>query len=62
MEHREQEASLKARLTKAMVEAEQAATLNQADYNALYYYIDLDLNPTTHIHGMKLMSNLVRPV
>ena len=49
MKHREQEASLKARLAKALMETERAMTLNQEHYNALYYNLELNLNPSTNI-------------
>ena len=49
LEHREQEAARKTRLVKAMFEAEAAATLNQELYDALYYDLELDLNPSSQI-------------
>ncbi len=49
LEHRQEEAATKARLMKAVQMAEADATPNQLLYDARYYDLDLDLNPSTEI-------------
>ncbi len=49
LRHRFQEADTKNRLVARLREAEKDHTRNQDDYDALYYDLDLDLNPTLRV-------------
>ena len=48
-EHRQEEAVMKNRLARLVLESEAAQTRNQVDYDARHYDLDLDLNPSTNI-------------